>query len=302
MTNKNDAIMAGWGARKPSSEDKLRLINVHLLYFVSFGFITWKMFDSLNTDGIYNQYVGVRIGFWIGFALAIIVQLAVFFAGLRVKYFKYCNISLLAFILSTFIQYGVGLHYSHSNAMKNELAASESSVNIEAMARNPRNDCINLQSDMFGYIIFLTALPLLIITNMIYPYPKDLKTTRATIMNGLAMLDFIDMAELIFADIGCYLTFETGWRVVFYLALGVSVILTAFSNGIERKDKNINPSDYIVTFLNMFFNDGLFFMLRIVTMAKTGHVYFGLIFVIKEFFSCIFRVLLLCYGNYDNDN
>jgi len=94
--------MGGWGARKPSSEDKLRLIAVHLFYLVSFGFITWKMFDSLNTDGISKQYDSVLIGCWIGTIVAIIVQLAVFYAGLRVKYFKYCNISLLAFILSTF--------------------------------------------------------------------------------------------------------------------------------------------------------------------------------------------------------
>jgi len=281
--------------RDPTCMDRFRLIVVHLLYLISFGFITWKMFDTLSTDGISKQYYGVLIGCWVGTTLALALQLLAFRVGYNGTYIKYCNISLLAFILSTFIQYGVGLHYSHWNAMKDK-------TNIATETKNPRNDCINLQSDMFGYSIFLAALPLLIITNMIYPYPEDLKTTRLTMMNGLAMLDFIDMAELIFADVGCYITFGTGWIVIFYVALIVSVILTAFSNGIELKDKKlVNQSSYIVTSLNMVFNDGLFFMLRIVTMSKTGHVYFGLIFVIKELGSFILRLILLCCGNYDND-
>lgn len=151
---------------------------------------------------------------------------------------------------------------------------------------------------MTYYVFFLIPLPLLIITNMFYPDPESTKTIRDMMLNGLNMLDFIDMADLMFTDIGCIQNFPTFWIVIFYLALGVSVILTAFPNGLEERKgdaEDFNNCDTIITACRMFFNDFLFFGLRINTMVRTGRKYFGMNFVIKEVFSCVFRLVLICY-------
>jgi len=206
------------------------------------------------------------------------------------------------------VQFGVALHYSHLNiatkdatkdATKHDIYNCTANMTIisnstakfttVASTENRRKDCVNLESEMTYYIVFLIPLPLLIITNMLYPEPESTKTIRDMMLNGLNMLDFI----------GCIQNFPTFWIVIFYLALGVSVILTAFPNGLEERkgdDEDFNRFDTIITTCRMIFNDGLFFILRINTMVQTGRKYFGMNFVIKEVFSCIFRfVLLLCY-------
>jgi len=43
----------------------------------------------------------------------------------------------------------------------------------------------------------------------------------------------------------------------------------------------------------MIFNDALFFALRVTTMVKQGHAYFGVIFASKECVTLIVRFLML---------
>ena len=133
---------------------------------------------------------------------------------------------------------------------------------------------------------------------MLYPYHKDYKTKRSSLIHGLNMLDFIDMAELMFTDLGCFQTYSDAWLGFFYFSLGVTVILTAFSWGVEQKEKNdeVEGPDRTCTFLRMLFTDLSFFILRVYTMVQSKHVYFGLLFAMKEFFAFSFRLVLLCCG------
>lgn len=129
---------------------------------------------------------------------------------------------------------------------------------------------------------------------MIYPYPEDEGNTISTLSHGFAALDILDMAELMFGDVACYQTYGPAGLFFFYLALGVSAILIAFSYGLEQQQKEKHDKkDWWSTFMNMIFNDLLFFSLRVTTMIKQGHAYFGVIFASKELLSFFVRLFML---------
>ena len=142
------------------------------------------------------------------------------------------------------------------------------------------------------FYILLLIFPVLIFTNMIYPYPED-ENTMSTLSNAFAAFDIMDMAELMFGDVGCYQTYGAGGLFFFYLGLGVSIILTAFSYGLEQHKEKHNKNDWYSTLMNMVFNDLLFFLLRVTTMVKQKHAYFGVIFATKELMSFISRSYML---------
>ena len=142
------------------------------------------------------------------------------------------------------------------------------------------------------FFILLFTLPALIFANLMYLQTTDDKDALHIAYSGL---DIIDMAELIFADVGCYQTFGAGWMAAFYIGCLLSAFLIPFMEyGLEQPAKrDYSRKDKLATFCNLLFNDVFFLVLRIVTMDKTHHVYFGVIFVIKEASSVIIRGKLL---------
>ena len=136
---------------------------------------------------------------------------------------------------------------------------------------------------------------MLVLTNILYPYPDDTKNKMSHLINAFAMLDIIDMAELMFADVGCYQKYETEYIVFFYFSLMVSALLTSFDYGLEQQSKGTKTmSDVILTGINMVFNDGFFFILRGITIHKESHAYFGIIFMLKEGLSFLIRLCMIC--------
>ena len=152
--------------------------------------------------------------------------------------------------------------------------------------------------DLATFYILLLTLPLLIFTNFTYPYPDDSDDKRAALVNAFSMLDLIDMAELMFGDIGCFQTYEFSLKFFFFVSLLMSALLTVFFYGLEQQSFNgakKTKGDGVVTFFNLVFNDILFLILRCVTIDKEGHAYFGVIFIIKEAASCMIRTAMLYY-------
>ena len=142
------------------------------------------------------------------------------------------------------------------------------------------------------------TLPLLVINSMIYPYPEDQgkdKKISTSLLIGLSAFDIIDMAELSFSDVGCIQNYGAGWPVLFYLALGMSAIMTTFYWGLEQVEDEPKNGDFVATLMNWVFNDVLFLVVRCKVMYVQGHAYFGLIFVIKESLSVVVRGLIFGY-------
>ena len=131
---------------------------------------------------------------------------------------------------------------------------------------------------------------------MLYPYPESEdkeESVSSALLIGLPALDIMDMADLIFSDVGCVQNYGTGWQVVFYTTLGICALLTSFYLGLELGEKDPVGIDFLVTGLNWFFNDIMFLIIRCYVMYTQGHFYFGLNFVMKEALSIIIRGGLL---------
>ena len=141
-------------------------------------------------------------------------------------------------------------------------------------------------------------MPALIFSNLIYRETTDDDDDRQALYIAYSGLDIIDMAELIFADVGCYQTFGAGWMAFFYIGCLLSAFLIPFMEyGLEQSAKNGHSwKDKLATFLNLVFNDFFFLVLRINTMIQTSHAYFGVIFAIKEASSVFIRGKLLWHS------
>jgi len=86
--------------------------------------------------------------------------------------------------------------------------------------------------------VLLSIFPIIVVTNMIYPFPEGKHKTITSLMKGFGLLDIIDMAELIFGDVGCFQIDTSSWLVFFYVALVLSAILTTSSYGLEQQKDN----------------------------------------------------------------
>ena len=136
---------------------------------------------------------------------------------------------------------------------------------------------------------------MIIITNMMYPYPSEKKTWFKSLHISFDILDLIDLAELIFADFGCYTVYEENGAAFFFITTGLSVTLSTFTTGLERIDENDNPTfiDRITTISNMIVNDIFFLILRLTVVSSNGK-YIAPIFLTKEIISLLIRFKLLC--------
>lgn len=109
------------------------------------------------------------------------------------------------------------------------------------------------------------------------------------------MLDILDLAQLMFADGGCFQQYEIGWVIAFYAALALSIILMTFSYGLEQQK---DPKDYfstidlVFTVLNLLFKDMLFLVLRGYKVYRLKRAYIDVIFMTKESMAIVLRALL----------
>ena len=154
------------------------------------------------------------------------------------------------------------------------------------------------RENLLSFIVLLLAFLILIINNMMYPYPgndDDYDDEIRALSNGFAAMDVLDITELIFSDTGCFQSYGTEWLVAFYVALGISAILTTFSAyGLEQQKEEPTWKDVAVTSLNMLFNDALFLFIRATTMYRQGHMYTQSIFALVELISLCIRFGMLC--------
>ena len=151
--------------------------------------------------------------------------------------------------------------------------------------------------------MLLALFPILFLVNIIYPAGKECDGEencrmgfRDAFRKGMAISEFIDMAELMFGDLGCFQNYGTAWLTIFYLALAVSAFLMSFTAyGLEQeKTKKDGWLDYCVTGSNLVFNDILFLILRCKTMTTQNTLdIVELVFVIREAMSAIVRSVLL---------
>ena len=146
------------------------------------------------------------------------------------------------------------------------------------------------------FYALLVALLFLIISSMVYPYPRREDFSTSLII-GFNAFDVLDLSELTFSDIGCIQNYNGGWQTAFYFALGMSAIMTTIYCGLENGDQDFKPDfkDFLATGVNWVFNDVLYIVIRSKVIYEQKHAYFTLIFMMKECLSVVIRGALFVY-------
>ena len=146
----------------------------------------------------------------------------------------------------------------------------------------------------FFYVLLATLL-ILIINSMVYPYPKSTGKLSASIIIGFSAFDVIDIAELTFSDIGCIQNYSGWWQAAFFLALGLSAIMTTFYCGLERGEDDPSITDFTATAVSWIFNDVFYILVRSKVIHEEKKAYFTLIFMMKECLSVFLRGWIFVY-------
>ena len=144
------------------------------------------------------------------------------------------------------------------------------------------------------FYALLTTLLVLIINSMVYPFPKNTGKLSAFII-GFSAIDVLDLAELTFSDIGCIQNYNGVWQTAFYLALGMSAIMTTIYCGLEQGEDDPKITDFIATAVSWIFNDVLYIVVRSKVIYEQKHAYFTLIFMMKECLSVVIRGMIFVY-------
>ena len=147
------------------------------------------------------------------------------------------------------------------------------------------------------FYALLATLFIMIINSMVYPFPKNTGKLSTALTIGFSAFDALDLAELTFSDIGCIQNYNGGWQAAFYLALGMSAIMTTFYCGLEQLEEGDDPDfkDFLATAINWVFNDVLYLVVRSKVIYEQKHVYFSLIFMMKECLSVVLRGMIFVY-------
>lgn len=138
---------------------------------------------------------------------------------------------------------------------------------------------------------------MMIISNILYPFSYKEVNWIQSVQNKFMTVDFFDMAELIFSDIGCYISYGGGWLTAFFVATGASAMLSTTRRGLEQAIEEGEVKtwfDCFVTILNMIFSDIMFCVLRIYVIEKEGQGHgHDFIFLMKEFVYLSLRIALI---------
>lgn len=94
------------------------------------------------------------------------------------------------------------------------------------------------------YVIFQVAMIILLLTYIIYPLPRRSYDIGAYLALAIEFLNAFDIMDML-GDIAFIRNYDVGWRSIYYLSMGISVLLLSFP---------INIEDDFVDFPRYFFD------------------------------------------------
>ena len=136
-------------------------------------------------------------------------------------------------------------------------------------------------------------MPLLLFTNILYPYPSKDNNPGEKSAIALHFLNAFDIMDLV-EDVEFIQTYSTAWIVLFYVALAGSSFLLAFPVGLEDDDEN-DPHKYRVlsSIGTLIFTDISFSVIRLCVISKQGNYQIGFNFLMKNMLAGISRLVLI---------
>ncbi|XP_057314589.1 uncharacterized protein LOC130655805 isoform X2 [Hydractinia symbiolongicarpus] len=147
----------------------------------------------------------------------------------------------------------------------------------------------------WDFAILQTVMPVLVMTNLIYPLPVREKKNKAagTASVMIGFLNAFDISDVI-TDYKYIQHYNTATEVWFFVSIVISIILLAFPIGLDEEDED-DPRDgrILKSIVSLIFTDVSFCVLRSIVMHKENSLAMGLVFAYKNAISACISIYLI---------
>lgn len=274
-----------------------RVSFVHVLYMVYYGMLWWRLGLTLDPFSSFHKTTTVAMGVVLSLAFIVVQIIMILCALVKKSRFMikqtWCHFPMLMFILLTIAPYGIYLH--HQYMAINPFFSSKSVMNKTVVVHHEIS-CFDLQLPKFDFFVIQIALPVLVVTYLLYPFPDRNYKHGEVFAVAIEFLNAFDIMDLVL-DIGCVQKYSAGWIVLFYIALGVSTVLLAFPVRLEEDDKDDPHALRILgSILTLVFTDIFFCTIRIAVMYHEKNLQTGFHFFMKNLLAAIVRPFLIVKG------
>ncbi|XP_057314587.1 uncharacterized protein LOC130655804 [Hydractinia symbiolongicarpus] len=143
------------------------------------------------------------------------------------------------------------------------------------------------------FFILQTVMPVLVITNLIYPLPIRVNKAAGTASAMVGFLNAFDISDVM-VDYKYIQHYSTATEVWFFISIIISVILLAFPIGLDEEDKDDPDVGRVLkSFLSLVFTDLSFLVLRCMVMYEEDSLSMGLSFAYKNAISAFISIYLI---------
>ncbi|XP_065647915.1 uncharacterized protein LOC105844167 isoform X2 [Hydra vulgaris] len=207
----------------------LRNIFVHFIFILYCSLLWWKLIEI----GLISNYKSLNL-----IIICVVWSCAFltinFVSGYLAnkerppKYFlkTWLNIPMLTFVVLNLPPYGFTLNHIYGTQENDYVNLQDYSKNIT---------CIEHKSRIPDFIILQMAMPVLLLTFLIYPLPQRAYSGAEYLAIALEFMNAFDIMDMV-PDIFYIRGYGNGWFVIFYASLGISVIMLSFPVKIETDD------------------------------------------------------------------
>ena len=143
-----------------------------------------------------------------------------------------------------------------------------------------------------NFFLFQTGIALLVLSHILYPYPKRPYRTHERLGFSMEFLNAFDIMDFV-ENISCVQT-DDGWTVFYFLAVGISAIHLAFPVGLTGEEEEDPQWKKIInSAVTLIFTDISFTIIRAHAMAEEKTFEIGFNFLSKNIMATVYRTCLI---------
>ena len=92
---------------------------------------------------------------------------------------------------------------------------------------------VHISIDDAEYVVFQVAMVILLLTYIVYPFPRRAYDISAYLSLAIEFLNAFDIMDML-GDIAFIRNYDVSWRAIYYASMGISVLLLSFPISIEE--------------------------------------------------------------------
>ena len=143
-----------------------------------------------------------------------------------------------------------------------------------------------------NFFLFQTGIALLVLFQIIYPYPKRPYRTHERLGISMEFLNAYDIMDVV-ENISC-VQMDDGWIAFYFIGLGISVIHLAFPVGLTgEEEEDPQWGKILSSAVTLIFTDISFAIIRAHVMAQEKTFQIGFNFLSKNMMATVYRICLI---------